>query len=106
MEAVQYIVGVHVEPVGQGPLLPTVQGISGGNVWVLIQRPPHGFVEAVQYIVGVHVAPVGQGPLLPTVQGISGGNVWVVIQRPPHVEVCVQIDPVGHGSPLRVHCWA
>lgn len=37
---VQYSVGVHVEPVGQGPLLPTVQGISGGKVWMLRQRPP------------------------------------------------------------------
>jgi len=30
LPAVQYSVGVHVEPVGQGPLLPIVQGMTGG----------------------------------------------------------------------------
>jgi len=50
----QTMVGVHVEPVGQGPLFPIVQGISGGRVCGVKQRPP-------QVCVGVQVEPVGQG---------------------------------------------
>lgn len=67
-----------------------------------MQAPPQGAGAGEQVIVGVHVEPVGQGPLLPTVQGISGGKVCEVRQRPPHVSVCVQMEPVGQGSPPRV----
>ena len=49
--AVQYSVGVHVEPVGQGPLLPIVQGMTGGKIWEVRQSPPHDEV-GVQLWVG------------------------------------------------------
>ncbi len=41
MPAVQYSVGVRVEPVGQGPLLPMVQWMTRGKVWEVRQSPPH-----------------------------------------------------------------
>ena len=50
----QIIVGVHVAPVGHGPLLPTVQGTSGVAVGEVMQRPP-------QVSVWVQIEPVGQG---------------------------------------------
>ena len=97
----QIMVGVHIAPVGQGPLLPTVQGITGAVVGVAMHCPPQapGFG---QIVVGVHVEAVGQGPLLPTVQGMTGGKVCEVMQRPPQVSVWVQVDPVGQGSPSRM----
>ena len=97
----QTMVGVHVAPVGQGPLFPTVQGTSGGAVGVAMQAPPQAPVGG-QTMVGVHVAPVGQGPLFPTVQGTSGGAVGEVMQRPPQVSVWVQVEPAGQGSPERI----
>ena len=36
----QTMVGVHVAPVGQGALLPTVHGTSGGMLWGVKQSPP------------------------------------------------------------------
>jgi hypothetical protein len=98
----QTIVGVQVEPVGQGPLLPTVQGITGGNVGVAMHWPPHGVGVIGQTIVGVQVEPVGQGPLLPTEQGITGGIVGMTKHCPRQVSVWVQVAPVGQGSPPNV----
>ena len=85
-------------PVGQGPLLPTVQETTGTEVGVAMHWPPHGFPVA-QMVVGVHVDAVGQGPLLPTVQGMTGGKVCEVTQRPPQTWVWVQVEPKGQGSP-------
>lgn len=69
----QTIVGVQVEPVGHGPLLPTVQGISGGRVCEVRQRPP-------QVSVCVQMEPVGQG-FPPNVQvTVKGGGALVVVQ--------------------------
>lgn len=75
--AVQNIVGVQVEPVGQGPLLPTVQGICGGRVGVLMQRPP-------QVEVWVQIEPVGQGspPRIQEDRGGLGLVACVRVKRP------------------------
>jgi hypothetical protein len=65
-------VGVQVLPVGQGALLPTVHGITGGAVGGgLMQRPPQG-MPVVQTCVGVQVqlGETEQGALFPTVQGM------------------------------------
>ena len=42
----QGTVGVQVEPVAQGPLLPTVQGVTGVGVEVVLgeQYPPQGML--------------------------------------------------------------
>ena len=45
---------VGVEPVGQAPLLLTMQGTRGGGVKGVIQNPP-------QVLVWVQVEPVGHG---------------------------------------------
>lgn len=68
--------GVQVEPVGQGPLLPIAQGITGGNVCVGRHKPPQG-VPVAQNVVGVQIEPVEQAPLLPIVQGLKDCVVGV-----------------------------
>jgi hypothetical protein len=98
---------VQNEPLGQESP-PTTQVIEGSDVLspggglVAMQAPPQAPV-AGQVMVGVHVAPVGQGLLSPTVQGTCGGGVTRVKQRPPQVWVWVQVEPVGQGSPERMH---
>jgi len=67
-----------------------------------MQAPTQEVGLGGQTLVGVQMDAVPQGPLLPKVQGISGGAVGVAMQRPPQVEVCVQIEPVGHGFPPNV----
>ena len=67
-EGVQGTVGVQVEPVAQGPLLPTVQEVTGVEVVLGEQYPPQGMLltaVASQPSKTLHVQPVGQGALLP-----------------------------------------
>jgi len=97
---VHAIVGVQVEPVGQAP--PIVHGLSGGGVVTEIQAPPQDSDDG-QAMVGVQAAPAGQPPGTPMVHGITGGGVKTDIQRPWQVIVCVQIEPVGQGTPPTTH---
>jgi hypothetical protein len=69
----QNTVGVQVEPVGQGPLLPTVQGITGGITCVAKHKPPH-------VSVCVQIEPVGQG--FPNVQ-VTENTGGVVVEDQP-----------------------
>src|SRR5579871_2235961 len=95
------MVGVQVEPVGQGPLLPTVQLMTAGFVGVEMHRPLQGAIVAEgQNIVGVQIEPVGQGPLLPTMQGITGGPVGSgPSHTPPQPTFSLQMEPVGQVDP-------
>ena len=90
-EGVQGTVGVQVEPVAQGPLLPTVQEVTGLKVEVVLgeQYPPQGMLLTAvlsQPAKTLQVQPVGQGALLPEVQGYREG--WhspvhdVVVKQP------------------------
>ena len=67
----QTMVGVQVAPVGQGALLPTVQGTSGGMLDVIRQSPP-------QVEVWVQIEPVGQGEP-PMLQLERGGKERVAV---------------------------
>ncbi len=71
----QYIVGVQLDAVPQGPLSPIEQGITGGYVGIAIHWPPQDVGVGGQYIVGVQLDAVPQGLLSPIEQGITGGNV-------------------------------
>lgn len=98
--AVHVMVGVHVLPVEQGSLFPTVHGVRDTKVGAEMHAPPHG-TPLVQTIVGVQVLPLEHGALLPTVQIVDA--VGVAMHSPPHgkpgVEyvVGVQVLPGGQG---------
>lgn len=75
-EGVQGTVGVQVEPVAQGPLLPTAQEVTGVEVVLGEQYPPQGMLLTAvfsQPAKTLHVQPVGQGALLPEVQEYRDG---------------------------------
>lgn len=59
-----------------GASFPTVHGVTGGGVKMLMHCPPHG-TPLVHVMVGVQTAVGVQGASSPTVQGVTGGGVGV-----------------------------
>ncbi|KAH6971215.1 hypothetical protein BKA56DRAFT_596035 [Ilyonectria sp. MPI-CAGE-AT-0026] len=104
---VHTIVGVHVLPVEQGELFPTVHGVRDTGVGVAMHAPPQG-TPLVQVMVGVQVLPFEHGELLPTVQIVDDAGVGVAMHSPPHgkpgVEciVGVQVLPAGQEELLPI----
>ena len=94
--AVQTIVGVHVEPVGQPDALPiSVQGITGGGVNIDRQSPP-------QVIVCVHIEPVGHKLTPPTIHGVGVLVIIGLVPATPFVARTMgRMEKYGVGFILR-----